>query len=233
MDPVAQIIANLRSWRGLPGYSVERRLDVLLTPFLPGFLSEAMGGQVELVTAEFPLPKVLFEGEVATRQHISADFLCVRRGQAPSWILVELKTDAASKRAKQDHAYRLCAAAGMTKILASISESKKGTVHEREYEALARRVKHVARSLESVEVCYLEPKVGAGVAGPNGFRRASSAGPTVDAATGAITWSFGLGRFARHIGDGHPFARMLQKVLRGIARSEKARRQKDRRKRAA
>lgn len=233
MDPVSQVIANLRSWRGLPGYSVERRLDLLLTPFIPGFLSDVMGGKVELITAEFPLPKVLFQDDDKTRQHISADFLCVRRGREPVWLLVEVKTDAGSKRPKQDEAYRVCAAAGMTKILDSIRTTKQGTAHEHDYERLIRRVKYQARGADAVEVCYLEPWVGDGGAGAKGSRCSSRLGPTMAAQSDVKTWSLGLGRFARHIGDGHPFARMLQKVLRGIARSEKGRRQKDRRKRAA
>lgn len=233
MDPVDKLIANLRKWRGLPGYSVERRLDLLLTPFIPGFLGDVMGGEVELVTAEFPLPKALFDPTDETRKHISADFLCLRRGSPSTWVLVEIKTDAASRRTKQDKAYCSCAAAGMGQILASIVKKKKGTEHEREYDSLVRRLKSLGRGAESVEICYIEPKsatrrIGAGVA-----PRPRVGDAWVDAETGVKVWSFGLGRLARHIGDRHPFARMMQKVLRGIARSDKGRRRAGQRRSAA
>jgi hypothetical protein len=233
MDPVDKLIANLRKWRGLPGYSVERRLDLLLTPFIPGFLGEVMGGEVELVTAEFPLPKALFDSTDETRKHISADFLCLRRGSPSTWVLVEIKTDASSRRTKQDKAYCSCAAGGMAKILAAIAEKKKDTEHQREYDALVRRLRSLGRGAESVEICYIEPKSATRPIGADVAPRTRSGDSWVDATTGVKVWSFGLGRLARHIGDRDPFARMIQKVLRGIARSDKGRLGKARRRSAA
>jgi hypothetical protein len=228
MDPVEQVIANLRTWRALPGYSVERRLDVLLTPYLEGFLTKQMGGKVELVTAEFPLPKTLFPkllgGKDPKRQHVSADFLCIRRGEDPAWILVELKTDAASRRSVQDAAYaEICASCRMEDVLAALSSTKRGTKHGSGYEAVARLVRRAARGagkVEKLELCYLEPIVG---------KVAVRAGDAGAPERGAVTWRLGLGKLAAHIPAGDAFGRMLQKVLRGIARSEKGRRTKDRR----
>ncbi len=222
MDPVAEITQNLRTWRALPGYSVERRIDVLLTPYLATFLGKRMKAEVELVTAEFPLPKRLFQGEAGKRQHVAADFLCLRRGASPAWLLVELKTDVASRRGEQDLAYQVCAKAGMLKVLAVLSDVKKKTPHELEYEALIRHVRATVPGVDAIDVCYLEPRVGP-VA--DGARE-----EVKDEESGVTTWRFGLRRFTHGVDvvDGDALWPLLCKLLRGIARSEKGRRVKGR-----
>ncbi len=222
MDAVEQVIANLRRWRALPGYSVERRLDLLLTPYLPSFLSKEMGGEVALVAAEFPIAKTLFpqvlDGADPKRRHISVDFLCVRRGKEPAWILVEVKTDSASRRSVQDAAYaEVCASCTMEQVLAAMSATKGGTPRSREYEAVASLVRRAIRPVESVEkleLCYVEPLVG---------EISSRRSVDVPGKGAATVWHLGLGKFARHIPPDDAFGRMLQRVLRGVARSEKAR----------
>jgi hypothetical protein len=222
MDAVATIIQNLRTWRALPGYSVERRIDALLSPYLAAFLGKRMKADVELVSAEFPLPKRLFEGADGKRQHIAADFLCLRRGASPAWLLVELKTDVASKRTKQDMAYQQCPKAGMNQVLTTLSDVKKGTVHEQEYEAMARHLRKLARGVDKIELCYLEPKLGA--TGGAGNREANPEELLK-------TWRFGLREFTDGVeaADGDAVWPLLSKLLRGIARSEKGRRTKDQR----
>jgi hypothetical protein len=57
MSGSSTVIQNLRRWRALPGYSVERRIDVLLTPHLaelPLYPNECALGAGH---GEFPLSK--------------------------------------------------------------------------------------------------------------------------------------------------------------------------------
>lgn len=229
-DPIEQIVANLRRWRALPGYSVERRIDLLLTPYLEGFLTARMGAPVRLVTAEFPIPKKLFpallEGRDPGNQHLAADFLCVRGAPAPAWILVELKTDLRSRRPIQDLAYAAACAPGsargdahegggtgpMTRLLEALAETKRNGEHAAGYARIANLVRSRGPKLEPIEVCYVQPLVGSR---PRRER---------DVQSGVVTWTFGLAALARHISPADPFGRLLQKVLRGIARSDKARR---------
>lgn len=213
MAGIAEVISNLRKWRALPGYSVERRIDVLLTPYLEEFLSKEMKAPVELVTAEFPLPKLLFEGAAGKNLHVSADFLCLRGGDEPAWILVELKTDSASRRGDQDRAYRACATKEMKDILGAIRSTKRGKkVPVREYRRLIWKVQDAARArrVERIELCYIEPRKGS-------ERRAED---------GVVTWSLGLRKLTHVVSPpkGDELWPLLVKLLRGIARSDKARR---------
>lgn len=229
-DPIEQIVANLRRWRALPGYSVERRIDLLLTPYLEGFLTARMGAPVKLVTPEFPIPKKLFpellDGRAPRNQHIAADFLCLREEPTPAWVLVELKTDLRSRRSIQDLAYRaVCAPpparsdargrevrGAMTRLLDALAETKRDGEHAALYHRIARVVRSRGPELEPIEVCYIQPRVGSQP------RRERGESPS-----GVVTWTFGLAALATHISPADPFGRLLQQLLRGIARSDKAR----------
>lgn len=152
------MVRNLREWRRFPGYSVERRVEVLLSPYLEQALSRRMKSEVKLAV-EFPVPKRLFGGDPSDRLHVAADFLCVRRDPRPAWILVELKADVASKRDEQLSAYRaVCERYRMVEVPQAIREAKAGTVHERAYAELVALIEAASRGEESVELCCIEPR---------------------------------------------------------------------------
>lgn len=205
------VFAHLAKWRPLPGYSVERRIDLLLSPYLPRFLSSQMANApVTLFSAEFPIPKRLVGGDRTDRRHVSADFLCLRRGVAPAWLLVELKTDAGSRREVQDRAYEALSRLRrpMSELLDAILAAKKGTQHAAAYARLVRNVRR--EKVDPIELCYVEP----------GDRRRGGA-----ADRGSGPWHFGLGELAHSLDlPGDPLWRHLQRTLRAVARSEKGRR---------
>ncbi len=101
---VDEVVQLLRTWQPLPKYSVERRIDAWLAPFLAPYLQAARGGEVRLVASEFPIRK---KNQGAHALTVNADFLLHRspdpaqEGDRESWILVELKTDGGSVRPKQ------------------------------------------------------------------------------------------------------------------------------------
>jgi hypothetical protein len=105
-EALAAILADLRRWAGLPKYSVERRLDLFLAPFIPMYLADKLGcpGQVELVVPELPLR----HGD--NFQTVNADYLLLRKGAVRTWFLVELKTDPASVEEAQARLYAAAAA---------------------------------------------------------------------------------------------------------------------------
>jgi hypothetical protein len=221
-------IANLRSWRALPGYSVERRIDWLLSPYLPAFLSRAMGAPVRIVLAEFPIPRRSAGFDPKDRLHLSADFLCLREGKDPAWLLVELKTDSGSRSKNQDRAYR--AAAGrkgaMSRLLVDLEDAKSVQKADRVqkpkqdflpgYSKVYWTVKRAGSTAAPIELCYVEPR------GKGSPKRTSTAqGPELP----VTIWSLGLGELARFVAEsGDPLGELLREVLRGVARSDKARR---------
>lgn len=194
---LGQVFANLSRWRAIPGYQSERRIDALMSPFIGPFLSqyfERRGhgkDRVELVTSEFPLPARLYAADgqsTSSPGNAAADFLALRRGDRPAWILVELKTDLGSRSKEQARRYQKLADYTMEQVL-----------------------------------CYLQPRVS--------VPRKPKPGP---AQAIAPDWkphyTFGLGRLASFLDTvDDELAAHLSKFLRGAARSEKARRVKDRR----
>lgn len=100
---VDEVIALLRAWQPLPKYSVERRIDAWLAPFLAPYFASVRGGEVTLVAAEFPIRK---KNQGKRALTVNADFLLHRRpppgsGERETWIIVELKTDGGSVRPAQ------------------------------------------------------------------------------------------------------------------------------------
>src|SRR5512133_2282554 len=52
---IANLMARLSDWRGFPKYSLERRVDIFLTPFLESFIGWKLNAHATLVAPEFPL----------------------------------------------------------------------------------------------------------------------------------------------------------------------------------
>ena len=218
MDSVSFVISCLREWAKYPGYSVERRIDVLLAPYLGQALSERMRAPVKLVAAEFPLPHRLFQGEEATRQHVAADYLCLRGGDHPAWILVELKTDRKSKKDLQLSAYRaICREWDMPGVLDTILATKAKADDSAAYRSLVRKVRRARPKAAKIELCLIEPtsiRVGGQEKRPAG---------TSD--VNVREWVVGLREFTALVKPepGDILWPTLVKLLRGVAASAKGR----------
>jgi hypothetical protein len=223
LEPLEQLFANLSAWRPLPGYSVERRIDLLLSPYLPAFLSAQMKAPVRLVAAEFPVPRRSAGGAPDDNLHLSADFLCLREGDAPAWILVELKTDRASRRGEQDLAYRLAASRpkSMRALLADLKAAKAKSAERAGYSKIYWTVKRAGSRVDAIELCYVEPR-------GDGSPPRKRTEPT-EKGVKLTTWSLGLGELAASIdARSDPLGALVGPLLRGVARSDKARRPKRR-----
>jgi hypothetical protein len=218
LESVSFVIRCLREWARYPGYSVERRIDVLLAPYLGRALGAKMRAPVTLVAAEFPLPHRLFKGEESTRQHRAAEFLCLRGGDDPAWILVELKTDRRSKSDAQLRAYRaVCSNWDMPRVLDAILVTKAETNHEAAYRSLVRMVRQTKTKTTKFELCLIEPtstKV-----------KSRENGPAGQADAKAREWVVGLREFTGLVVPerGDILWPALVKLLRGVASSAKGR----------
>lgn len=155
-DPLVQIFWNLRRWSGYPKYALERRLDIFLTPYLPGFLSERLGTRVRLVAPEFPLK----HGN--TRHTVNADYLFLAP-KLRTWIFLELKTDARSVGVDQREIYQCVNPRGhdddvMARLLGDLREVRSGSKLPRKYDRVLARVEPLVLPGDRALLAYLSPQ---------------------------------------------------------------------------
>ncbi len=204
------VFENLTKWRGQPGYQLERRLDVLLSPYLAGFVESRFrkGGKVTLITSEFPIPKSLISGAGGgkkERAHVSADFLLLRGPPTPAWILLEFKTDMGSRTDREDGNYSAAVGKTMGELLLHLDAAKASTPFERDYRRQASPVRVHARRYPDakLEVHFLQP-----TRGPKDLPNTHTLSEFIHS----------------EVGEGDALWTHLTKLLRGVVRSDKARR---------
>ena len=91
---IDRVFEVLDGWRHLPDYQLERRTDIFFALFLPEVLQERFGlAQMPKLIPEFPIKKI------NNNQSTKVDYLALSDDRA---LLVELKTDMASKGEKQE-----------------------------------------------------------------------------------------------------------------------------------
>jgi hypothetical protein len=164
---IAHLMNRLTSWSAFPKYSLERRVDIFLTPFLEGFIGRMLEGEATLVAPEFPLLATLLDNEVPQRDAkkwpahtVNVDYLLhVRRdGARPSWVFVELKTDGGSYRSKQDLTYWNAIGHEMKELKEHLALVQKASKHKQKYATLRAafaRFEPVAN--DEIELVYLGP----------------------------------------------------------------------------
>ena len=127
---ISDLFCLLDKWRHLPNYQLERRADAFFALFLPEVLEEKCGIKIkqQLLIPEFPIDK-----NKNDRGHKQVDYFALsedRRG-----ILVELKTDSASKNKKQEKMLHRVAREKSLKCLLEdvkeIAQYKKGDSRQR------------------------------------------------------------------------------------------------------
>ncbi len=172
---IANIMRRLEDWALLPKYQLERRVDIFLTPFLEALVSSELGGRATLVVPEFPLRTLYRPGAVKTRWQGSADaeddeddtahtvnvdyLLWVEReGQAPTWVFLELKTDASSFKEGQALLYTTARDHGMARLRDDIDFVRKHSKQQaHKYAELVKRLKEFDRKVDKISVLYLGP----------------------------------------------------------------------------
>jgi hypothetical protein len=101
---LAQLFAILDAYRNLPAYKLEPRADPFFALFLPPVLSSHLGVELHpTIIPEFPLRRGTLWGEntEAASASVKVDYIAFSKDCSQGY-LVELKTDAASRRDKQD-----------------------------------------------------------------------------------------------------------------------------------
>ena len=121
-DLLSSALATVDRWRHLPGYRLEPRADFLFAAVIPKLL-EAHSSVVvrEPIIPEFPVRRGSIYGPDApgANKSVKIDYVVAARDQ-PKAFLIELKTDAASRRDQQDEYLQLAKDQGLTVLLQGI-----------------------------------------------------------------------------------------------------------------
>lgn len=97
-----QLFRHLDRWRHLPNYQLERRADVLFSLYLPELVAQKVGRAIcPTIVPELPILCSLVWPERDGMKSVKADYLMIAEDRAEAY-LIELKTDAGSRRDVQD-----------------------------------------------------------------------------------------------------------------------------------
>jgi hypothetical protein len=162
---IARIMGRLADWAGHPKYSLERRIDIFLTPFLETFVGVELGAPAVLLAPEFPLLSDLREsGHLADRETLSArtvnvDYLMRVGGSDPCWLFLELKTDPNSFDVEQAGLYSVARARKMPALVDDLAyvRGKTAMQHRQKYDKLIGVLPESAKCEQPIRVAYLAP----------------------------------------------------------------------------
>jgi hypothetical protein len=165
---ISHIVNRLADWSGFPKYSLERRVDIFITPFLEGFVGRQFGGTARLVAPEFPLAADLRTHELGaneqspTARTVNLDYLLHVTRLPPArsaWVFLELKTDPFSFDLAQLELYRKACARGMSVLVKDLERVEKETAarHTHKYGKLLCALAATGSSADPIEIAYLSP----------------------------------------------------------------------------
>jgi hypothetical protein len=118
-EPLDRVFDLLDRWRHFPAYQLERRADIFFAPYLAGVIGEVAGVEMDdRIIPEFPLRLgTLFDD--GSNQSAKVDYLVLARDRSRAF-LVELKTDMASRRDRQDELMKRACEVGMRGLLEGV-----------------------------------------------------------------------------------------------------------------
>jgi len=119
-DPLQTIFRHLDRWRHPPEYQLERRADIFFSAYLKGVVEEFTGTELEeQIIPELPVKRDIVWPDKPSNQSVKVDYTLFSKDRRRVY-LVELKTDAASRRDTQDWMYETICRAGLQRILEGI-----------------------------------------------------------------------------------------------------------------
>ena len=157
-DPLQTIFRHLDRWRHLPAYQLERRADIFFSAYLKGMLEEFTGTElVEQIIPELPIKRDIIWPDKESYQSVKVDYALFSKDRSMAY-LVELKTDASSRRDSQDDYLARARGAGLPCILEGIKAiTLKTTAHQKYYHLLASLAELGLMSLPADLEDYLYP----------------------------------------------------------------------------
>ncbi len=168
-----QLVDRLLEHSTFPKYSLERRVDVFLLPFLEAMLRAKFDPGARLVAPEFPVLADLREaGPYATlptsddeesrspklsRRTVNVDYLFHLPGPPARWLFVELKTDVRSFDSDQADLYAIARLRGMSRLRTDLEFVCRNTRQRRKYETLLDAMPRTSDG-EPLKIAYLAPR---------------------------------------------------------------------------
>lgn len=152
MDPISELFEQLDTWRHFPAYQLERRADAFFALYLREVLEEVSGVPLSpIVIPELPLRRgTLWLGE--NNQAVRVDFALFAKDGSRAY-LVELKTDLASLRERQDAYLERARGIGLRPIVeAIVRDILPATVEEQKYV-------HLVAALAQLGLVELPPEL--------------------------------------------------------------------------
>ena len=144
---IDQLFSNLDTWRHLPSYQLERRADVFFSVYLPEFLREMRGLDIEIVIPEFPVRVGTIQPKIDINKSFKIDYVAKIRN-ANKILFIELKTDDHSRRDKQDWYLLEAKKKGMPALLRGLKKIYAATDAKSKYD-------HLLRALETANLIQL------------------------------------------------------------------------------
>jgi hypothetical protein len=151
-----------------PKYSLERRIDIFLVPFVEALVKGTLDRGAKLVAPEFPILRDLHlraagsenalvaqAAAKPSRRTVNLDYLFHLPG--PEWLFVELKTDVRSFDTKQAERYAEARRQGMRRLRADLDLVRTGTRQPKKYKHLLRALRELGTD-GPVKIAYLAPK---------------------------------------------------------------------------
>ena len=133
MTHIGQLFDLMDQWRHLPSYQLERRADLFFALYLPEVLEAKLGFTIrpEFVP-EFPVRIGTIYPHIPSNKSVKVDYLALT-GDATKAVLVELKTESASRRSEQDKYLLAARDAGMAALLEGLLGIFRATEAKRKY----------------------------------------------------------------------------------------------------
>ena len=144
MTPIDTLFDMMDAWRHFPSYQLERRADLYFALYLPEVLEAKLGAPIHPgLVPEFPVRIGTIYPNKKTHTSYKIDYvaLSAARDQA---ILVELKTDARSRRRKQDEYLLAAQKAGFHTLIEGLLEIFRATQAKRKYGCLLAYLEQLA-----------------------------------------------------------------------------------------
>jgi adenylylsulfate kinase len=135
---LARLFENLSGWRHLPNYQLERRADAFFSLYLQGLVQERVGRPVSpIIVPELPILCSLIWPDRKDMKSVKVDYLLLSEDRSEAY-LVELKTDAGSRRDQQDKYLRRACECGLDRLLQGVVDIAKASSSVAKYASLLR-----------------------------------------------------------------------------------------------
>jgi hypothetical protein len=163
-DPtIGDLFDMLDTWRHFPKYQLERRADLYFALFLPDILESHYGVKFNReVIPEFPLRHATLgtnQGRTGQNQSVNVDYATFTlEGQRV--VFVELKTDANSRRTRQDVYLEKATGLEFRTLVDGIPLIREASTQPKKYDVLLDRLSGlgVNEIAHKPEVVYIQPR---------------------------------------------------------------------------